>query len=104
MSANRTPQRDLLHVDDFSAACQAFIDSVIKHGLYNLGGGKENALSMGDLIAKLEEVSGLQAVIDRESMLPNPVPLNYVSDLGLITQVLDWKPEIALDDGLKTLF
>lgn len=104
VSANRTPKRDLLHVDDFSAACRAFIDSVIRHGLYNLGGGRENALSMGGLIAKLEEVSGLQAVIDNESMLPNPVPLNYVSDISLITQELDWKPTIELDEGLKTLF
>jgi len=104
VSANRTPKRDLLHVDDFSAACKAFIDSVIRHGLYNLGGGKENALSMETLIAKLEEVSGLQAVIDNESMLPNPVPLNYVSDISLVTQELDWKPVIGLDEGLKTFF
>ncbi|MEJ7848531.1 MAG: NAD(P)-dependent oxidoreductase [Pyrinomonadaceae bacterium] len=102
--ANRTPRRDLLHVDDFSAACRAFIDSVIRHGLYNLGGGRENALSMESLIAKLEEVSGLQAVIDNESMLHNPVPLNYISDINLVMQELDWKPEIGLDEGLKTLF
>ena len=104
ISANRTPRRDLLHVDDFSAACRAFIGSVIRHGLYNLGGGRENALSMAALIAKLEEVSGLQAVIDNELMLPNPVPLNYVSDITLVTQELDWKPVIGLDEGLKTLF
>ncbi|MBC7899012.1 MAG: NAD(P)-dependent oxidoreductase [Saprospiraceae bacterium] len=104
VSANRKPKRDLLHVDDFASACQAFIDSVIRHGLYNLGGGTENALSLGDLMAKLEEVSGLQAVIDREAMMPDPVPHNYISDLTLITQELEWKPTIGLDEGLKTLF
>lgn len=104
VSANRTPKRDLLHVNDLSAACRAFINSVIKHGLYNLGGGSENALGMGELIAKLEAVSGLQAVVDNESMLPNPVPLNYVSDISLVMQELDWKPTIGLDEGLRTLF
>jgi nucleoside-diphosphate-sugar epimerase len=30
--------------------------------------------------------------------------MNYVSDLGLVTQELGWKPEIDLSEGLKTLF
>ena len=98
------PRRDLLHVDDFSAACKAFIDSVIRHGLYNLGGGRANAMTLDGLVKKLEEVSGLQAIVDNEHPLPNPVPMNYVSDLGLITRELDWEPKVGLDDGLARLF
>jgi CDP-paratose 2-epimerase len=101
---NGTPKRDLLHVDDFSRACQAFVDSVIRHGLYNLGGGSENSLSLLDLVKKMEEISGYQSSIDLENPLPQPVPLNYVSDLSLVMQELEWKPEIGLDEGLKTLF
>ncbi len=104
LPANGSPIRDLLHVDDFSRACQAFADSVIRHGIYNLGGGKQNALSLLDLIKKMEEVSGYQAIINTENPLPNPTPLNYVSDLTRIFQELDWNPEVALFDGLKTLF
>ncbi len=98
------PRRDLLHVDDFSRACKAFTDSIIRHGLYNLGGGPRNALSLREIVSKLEEVSGLQAVVDQEHPLPMPVPINYVSDLSLITQELGWIPEMSLDEGLKTLF
>ena len=98
------PVRDLLHIDDLSAACTAFADSVIRHGIYNLGGGRENAVSLNDLVAKLEEVSGLQAIVDKENPGPSPVPLNYVSDLTLLNQELGWKPRIKLEDGLKTLF
>jgi len=104
LPANGTPRRDLLHVKDFARACQAFIDSVIRHGLYNLGGGRENALSLRELVEKMEEVSGYQTAIDEANPLPAPVPINYVSDLSLIKQELDWKPEISLDEGLKTLF
>lgn len=104
LPANGNPRRDLLHVQDFAKACEAFTDSVIRHGLYNLGGGAKYALTLRELVEKLEEVSGLQALIDEENPLPAPVPMNYVSDLTLITQELDWKPEISLDDGLKTLF
>lgn len=98
------PRRDLLHVDDLTAACRAFADSVISHGLYNLGGGRANAITLSELVAKLEDVSGLQAVIDAENPPPDPVPVNYVSNLGRVTQELGWLPEISLDAGLKTLF
>jgi CDP-paratose 2-epimerase len=104
LPAGGLPRRDLLHVKDFARACEAFVDSVLRHGTYNLGGGARNALSLRELVKKLEEVSGLQAVIDEENPLPAPVPMNYVSDLSLITQELDWKPEVGLEEGLKTLF
>ena len=104
LPAGGTPRRDLLHVDDFSGACQAFVNSIIKHGTYNLGGGPKNALTLKELVTRLEEISGLQAVIDEESALPAPVPINYVTDLNLITQELDWSPTINLNEGLKTLF
>ncbi len=104
LPAGGKPVRDILHVEDFSKACRAFIDSVIRHGLYNIGGGSKNALSLRDLVEKMEEVSGLQTTIDVETPLPNPVPMNYVTDLDLIQQELDWKPEISIEDGLRTLF
>ena len=104
LPGNGTPKRDLLHVDDFSHACKAFAESIIRHGLYNLGGGAQNALTLKELVTKMEEVSGLQAVIDEENTAIAPVPMNYVTDLGLISQELGWKPETSLNDGLKTLF
>ena len=104
LPASGSPRRDLLHVDDFAKACSAFSESIIRHGLYNLGGGRENALTLKELIGRMEAVSGLQAVVDEDNPLPPPVPMNYVTDLSLVTQELDWKPVIGLDDGLKTLF
>ena len=98
------PKRDLLHVDDLSKAISAFNESIIRHGLYNIGGGRQNALTLSELVAKMEEVSGLQAVMDEESEIPVPTPLNYVTDLSLISQELGWKPEIGLNEGLKVLF
>ncbi|CAN5705156.1 GDP-mannose 4,6-dehydratase [soil metagenome] len=104
LPANGTPRRDLLSVEDFARACKAFIDSIIRHGLYNLGGGAKNALSLRELAEKMEEISGYQAVVDEENPLPAPVPVNYVSDLSLVTQELDWSPEVSLNEGLKSLF
>jgi nucleoside-diphosphate-sugar epimerase len=104
LPGNGCARRDLLHVDDFSAACRAFIDSALRHGLYNLGGGPSMALTLREIVSRIETASGLQAVIDETRPLPNPVPLNYVTDLGLVTNELDWDPKISVADGLKTLF
>ena len=97
------PVRDILHVDDFIAACEAFSDSVIRHGTYNLGGGRKNAFSLLDIVRKLEEISGLSAVIDEANPLPDPFPMNYVSDITRIDQELAWRPRISADEGLKCL-
>jgi nucleoside-diphosphate-sugar epimerase len=57
-----------------------------------------------ELVFKLKEVSGLQAVVDEENPLPVPIPHRYVSDLSRVRQELDWDPKIGLDKGLKDLF
>ena len=101
---NGKPIRDILHVEDFAEACKAFMESVIRHGLYNIGGGRKNALSLRELVAKMEAVSGYETTVEEENPLAQPVPLNYVSDLSLTKQELDWEPRISLEQGLKTLF
>jgi len=104
LPAKGLPRRDILHVDDLCTACEAFSDSVIRHGLYNLGGGIRHTLTLSELVRKLEEVSGLEAVIDDTIELPAPIPMNYVSDISRVDQELGWSPRMSLDDGLKTLF
>jgi nucleoside-diphosphate-sugar epimerase len=104
LPAKGVPLRDLLHVDDLSRACQVFTESTIRHGLYNLGGGIGNTLTLSELVTKLESLSGLQAIIDKDTDMPTPVPMNYVTDLSLVTQELDWSPTIGLDDGLRSIF
>lgn len=97
------PVRDILHVDDFSRACRAFVDSSIPHGLYNLGGGRENAISLREIIDRVGGMIQCQPVFDESTSVPPPVPLNYISDLSRITQELNWRPEVGVDDGLRDL-
>lgn len=104
LPAKGLPRRDVLHVDDLSRACQAFADSGLRHGLYNLGGGIRNMVSLTELVKKMEEVSGFEAVIDNETDVPPPIPINYVTDIARADQELGWRPEVKLADGLKTLF
>jgi nucleoside-diphosphate-sugar epimerase len=97
------PVRDILHVDDFSRACRAFIDSTINHGLYNLGGGRDNAVSLREIVDKVGEMIQREPVFDEANPLPVPVPLNYISDLSRIQAELKWRPTIGVDEGLRSL-
>ncbi|MDX6614071.1 MAG: CDP-paratose 2-epimerase [Blastocatellia bacterium] len=97
------PVRDLLYVDDFSQACRAFIDSAQSRGLYNLGGGRTNAITLREIIDQVAEMIQCNAVINEEIVLPAPVPLNYISDLKRVRSELGWQPTIAIVDGLRSL-
>jgi nucleoside-diphosphate-sugar epimerase len=96
------PIRDLLHVDDFSRACRAFIDSSLGFGLYNLGGGARNATSLLGLVNTVGEMIQLEPQITNDDA-SHPVPVNYVSDLRRVREQLGWEPEIGIEDGLRSL-
>lgn len=97
------PVRDILHVADFSQACRAFIDSSVQHGLYNLGGGRDNALSLREMIDSVAEIIQCSPVVDDDNQLPMPVPLNYISDLTRAREELNWQPAIGVAAGLRSL-
>lgn len=95
--------RDILHVDDFSGACQAFIESSQTYGLYNLGGGRENSASLRNIVEKTGELIQIEPVIVNDDLLPHPVPVNYTSDLKRVREQLEWEPRIGIEEGLRSL-
>lgn len=97
------PVRDILHVDDFSRACRAFIDSSLARGMYNLGGGKRNAASLRQMVETVGHLIELEPVIEENALMPAPVPINYVSDISRARAELGWLPETGIEDGLRSL-
>lgn len=97
------PVRDILHVDDFSRACRLFIDSSLARGLYNIGGGPRCAVSLREIAERVGRMIELVPNIDESAHLPAPVPLNYISDLARIGTELGWRPEISVEEGLRSL-
>jgi CDP-paratose 2-epimerase len=100
---NGRPVRDILHVDDFSRACQAFIDSAHASGLYNLGGGAQNSASLRELVETIGRLIELEPVIVGGGPLPRNVPVRYVSDLTKIRERLAWQPQIGIEEGIRSL-
>jgi nucleoside-diphosphate-sugar epimerase len=103
LPAGVDPVRDILFVDDFSRACESFIESARQFGLYNLGGGRTNAASLREIIRMVGEMIQVDPVIEDVPDAPAPVPLNYVSDLSHIRNELRWQPGTTIEDGLRNL-
>jgi nucleoside-diphosphate-sugar epimerase len=102
LPADGAPVRDLLHVDDFARACRAFIDSDRPRGLYNLGGGRANAVSLRELCEKVGRLIELVPhIVSADASAP--VPFSYISDLTRVRAELGWQPQIGVDEGLRYL-
>ena len=104
LPAGVDPVRDILHVDDFSRACRDFIYSKkVEFGLYNLGGGRLNEVSVRDILKRVSSMIEIEPVIQEDPALPAPVPLRYVSDITRANDELDWRPQIGIDAGLRII-
>ncbi|MFZ5376487.1 MAG: GDP-mannose 4,6-dehydratase [Patescibacteria group bacterium] len=96
--------RDLLHVDDLFDAWMtavARIDSC-KGEIFNVGGGAANALSLLELIAKLESKLSLKLKPNFAEWREGDQPV-YISDITKIRKELGWKPKIEVEQGLDSL-
>ena len=103
LPASADPVRDILFVDDFSRACESFVESARQFGLYNLGGGRTNAATLRQIIRMVGEMIQVDPIIEDDATIPAPVPLNYVSDLSHIRNELRWQPTTTIEDGLRNL-
>ena len=97
------PVRDILYVDDFSRACGCFFSSKRAFGLYNLGGGHLNTISMRGMLKQVGEMIEIAPVIQEDPAMPVPVPLRYVSDTKRVMEELNWRPWIGVEDGLRLI-
>lgn len=94
--------RDLLYVDDLVEAYDKFIESDLKHEVFNIGGGPENTTSLLEFLDILEQETGKKSKITFSNWRPSDQKV-YISDIGKITKALKWKPQVSPKEGIKKL-
>ncbi len=96
--------RDVLHVDDLIAAFEAAWSrlEVTSGGVYNIGGGPENAVSLLELLRRLEERLGRDIEVRFDAWRPGDQPV-YVSDVRKARADFGWEPRIGWRRGLDRL-
>jgi len=93
--------RDLLWVDDLIGAYRAFLGSNHTHGVFNMGGGPENTLSLLELLALLETRAS-DISVTYADWRPSDQKV-YVSNIDKARQKLGWKPHITPQEGVERL-
>ena len=96
--------RDALHVSDAVRAWIAILENIeaVRGGVFNLGGGLENAISLLDLIGVIASMQGAAPSLSFEGWRPGDQPW-YVSRLEALSSAVGWRPEIPLREGLHSL-
>ena len=89
------PERDFIHIDDVSNAIVKLLRSKFT-GSINLGSGNRYSIKkVCEIIGKITNYK-----IESEQMRVDG-PYKYQHDISLLKNVINWKPEITLEKGLK---
>ncbi|MCK4262023.1 GDP-mannose 4,6-dehydratase [bacterium] len=91
--------RDLLYVEDLVRAYDLFVESEIKHAVYNTGGGSEKTISLLEFLDILEEELGKKPRITFSDWRPSDQKV-YISDISRIKKELNWQPVTAPKEGM----
>jgi CDP-paratose 2-epimerase len=94
--------RDVLYVKDLIGAFDRFIGSNIKHGVYNMGGGPRNTLSLLELVDLIEKHTGRRADLNYADWRQADQKV-YISDIRNVSENLGWKPTISPSDGVARI-
>lgn len=96
--------RDVLYVIDLLEAFDLGYKNIEKtKGMaYNIGGGKDNTLSLLELIEILKEL-GLKPNYKFSSWRPSDQKV-FISDISKAKKDFSWEPRISAKEGIKLLF
>ena len=92
--------RDFIHVTDIAKANLVAMQSKIEFGFFNIGTGKPTSII--DLANIMIEISGEKLNVKHEEPLDGDVRMS-LADTQKTENVLHWKYEIELKEGLKGL-
>jgi len=96
--------RDNIHSHDVVRAIEEFAANPRPGEVYNLGGGRENSISMLDAIAKVEALTGKK--LDWKYVEQNRIGdhICYISDLSKFkSHYPNWKITIGLDEIFRQI-
>jgi Nucleoside-diphosphate-sugar epimerases len=94
--------RDMLYVDDLVEAYDKFYRSNLVSGVYNIGGGIDNTMSLLEFIDSIEAATGIKMKYKFSDWRPSDQKV-YISDISKVSKELNWKPNLKPGEGAKLL-
>jgi CDP-paratose 2-epimerase len=96
--------RDVLYIDDLIQLYEKALLNInsVKGEVFNIGGGRSNALSLNDLLIMLNEKSGKRLDVSFADWRPGDQKV-FICDVRKAERLLQWKPIISPDIGVQKL-
>ncbi|GAB4313279.1 MAG: GDP-mannose 4,6-dehydratase [Candidatus Sumerlaeia bacterium] len=96
--------RDILYIDDlvdlFLLAAERA--DITQGHIYNVGGGRENSISLLELLDFIREELGRRPRVTFGAWRPGDQRI-YISNCGRLAEHLGWKPRVPMREGLERL-
>lgn len=92
-----TQSRDFTYVDDIAAGT-ILATRKVGYEIINLGGGNQ-PIALNDIISMIESRLDKSAVVDRRPFHVADMKATW-ADIGKATQLLGWKPEVTVEEGI----
>ncbi len=96
--------RDVLFVDDLVDAFLLGEQNAqrLAGRAFNMGGGPRNAISLQDLLDRIEQLQGTRPSVDHDAWRTGDQRY-YVSDTGAFQRETGWQPQVDARDGIQRL-
>ena len=75
---------------------------VICHGIYNIGGGTGNTISLTELLIPLEDITGKKSKVSYDNRRLSDQNV-YLSSLNKAKKELGWSPKVSKESGIRKL-
>lgn len=98
MFGDGNQSRDFTYVEDVARGTIASVQNV-GYEIFNLGGGR-NPIALYSIIEKLEALIGKKAKIDYKPFHIADL-LETWADISKAKRLLDWEPQVSLEEGLE---
>ena len=95
-----SPRREFLHVDDLAEAAVFLMDRYSEAETINVGVGDD--VTIRELVTLICDVVGFRGELNFDTSKPDGTPRKML-DVGRL-QSLDWRPKVALRDGLAETY
>ena len=94
--------RDVLYVEDLVNVFDKFLNSNLKHEVFNIGGVPKNTLSLLELLEMLKRMSGMDPKISFTDWRPADQKV-YISNINKAKILLNWEPKTTPEDSIRRL-
>jgi len=94
--------RDMLYVDDLVEAFDRFVESDMERGLFNIGGGPKNTISLLEFLDELELLTGKRPKTGFADWRPSDQKV-YITDTRKVEKILNWKIKTPVKQGIRIL-